>query len=98
VPNKEPPKPEHVLWYRGQSRLHVSGAEDPNLNSPQGSILSPHELAKVETKEDFDRLVLGAMRKVSDDGVIPEHITYDKVLRLAEQIARMREERGQALK
>jgi hypothetical protein len=98
VPNKEPPKPEHVLWYRGQSRLHVSGAEDPNLSSPKGRMLSPYELAKVETKEDFDRLVLGAMRKVSDDGVIPEHITYDKVLRLAEQIARMREERGQALK
>ncbi|MGE5296141.1 MAG: hypothetical protein ACM3VT_15060 [Solirubrobacterales bacterium] len=87
VPNTEPPKPEHVLRYRGECGHNVSRSEDPNLSSPQGIILSPRELAKVETKEDFARLVLGAMTKVSDDGVIPEHITYDSVLRLAEQLA-----------
>jgi hypothetical protein len=42
--------------------------------------------AKVDTKEDFDRLVLGAMAKVSDNGGIPEHVTYENVLRLAEQL------------
>jgi hypothetical protein len=86
VPNKEPPKPQHVLRYRGECRHNASRGEDPNLNSPQRSMLLTSELAKVETKEDFDRLVLGAMTNVSDDGAIPEHITYDKVVRLAEQI------------
>lgn len=86
VPNEEPPKPEHVLTYRGQCKRNAARAEDPNVSFP--TVLSPSELAKMklETKEDFDRLVLGAMAKVSDDGVMPEHITYENVLRLAEQL------------
>ncbi len=87
VPNKEPPELEHVLTYRGQCRHNVSRNEDPNVGSPEGAIVLPKP-AKVDTKEDFDRLVLGAMTKVSDDGGTPEHITYENVLRLAEQLRR----------
>jgi hypothetical protein len=86
VHNKEPPKPEHVLRYRGQCRYNVPRSGDPNLSSPQGITLSPRQLARVETKEDFDRLVLGAMTKVNDGGEMPRQITYEGVLRLAEQI------------
>ncbi len=36
--------------------------------------------------EEFEELVLGAMAELSDDGIAPEGITYDGVLKLAQQI------------
>lgn len=41
---------------------------------------------QIEKKRDFDLFVLGAMAELSDDGKAPENITYERVLRLAEQI------------
>ncbi len=40
----------------------------------------------IEAVEDFDKWLLGAMTELSDDGKAPENITYERVLRLAEQI------------
>ena len=40
----------------------------------------------IETAENFDWWVLGAMAELSDDGKAPEDITYQTVLQLAEQI------------
>jgi hypothetical protein len=40
----------------------------------------------IEAVQDFDKWVLGAMAELSDDGKVPENITYERVLRLAEQI------------
>jgi len=40
----------------------------------------------IEAVEDFGKWVLGAMSELSDDGKAPENITYERVLRLAEQI------------
>lgn len=42
----------------------------------------------IETAEDFDKWVLGAMAELSDDGKAPEHVTYDRVLLVIEQLRR----------
>jgi len=46
----------------------------------------------IETSEDFDEWVLGAMAELSDDGKAPEGFTYDEVLELAEEIRASMEE------
>jgi hypothetical protein len=45
----------------------------------------PHGLLIKSTKE-FNKWVLCAMAELSDDGKAPEHVTYENVVRLAEQI------------
>jgi hypothetical protein len=40
----------------------------------------------IETQEDFDMWVLGAMAELSDAGIAPEHVTYESVLELAEKV------------
>jgi hypothetical protein len=40
----------------------------------------------IETAEDFDAWVLGAMAELSDDGKAPEGITFERVLDLADDI------------
>ena len=39
---------------------------------------------KIETEEDFDIWVRGAMAELSDDGKAPDDVSYESVLRLAE--------------
>jgi len=46
---------------------------------------NPMSENKVEADE-FDTLVLGAMAELSDSCTVPEHVTYQKVMELAEQI------------
>jgi hypothetical protein len=41
----------------------------------------------IESTEDFDKWVLGAMAKLSDSGVPPQDLTYEGVLALSKQIA-----------
>ena len=41
---------------------------------------------RIVNEEDFDAFVLGAMAELSGDGKAPEDITYEKVLRLAQEI------------
>jgi len=40
----------------------------------------------IETKDEFNSWVLGAMAELSDDGIIPEHVTYDNVLNLVDEL------------
>jgi len=40
---------------------------------------------RIETEEDFNTWVLGAMAELSDDGKAPENVTYESVLQLSEQ-------------
>lgn len=40
----------------------------------------------IETAEEFDEWVLGAMAELADDGTAPENLTYQKVIDLAQQI------------
>jgi hypothetical protein len=80
VPDGTPP--ENVKEF-GYHALYVFNLEHKprlkiNLPVPYGLL--------IETKEDFDKWVLGAMAELSDDGKAPESITYESVLQLAEQI------------
>jgi len=40
----------------------------------------------IDSANEFDKWVRGAMAELSDDGKAPEHVTYENVLRLTEQI------------
>lgn len=40
----------------------------------------------IENADDFDKWVLGGMAELSDDGMAPEDITYERVLQLAQNI------------
>jgi len=40
----------------------------------------------IETTKEFDKWVLGAMAELSDDGKAPEHVTYQNVLKLSNQL------------
>ncbi len=40
----------------------------------------------IETAEDFDTWVLGAMAELSDSGTPPPEVTYQKIVDLARQI------------
>ncbi|HCO96770.1 MAG TPA: hypothetical protein DIU00_22995 [Phycisphaerales bacterium] len=41
---------------------------------------------KIETEEDFDKWIRGAMAELSNDGKAPEGVTYERVLQLTEQV------------
>lgn len=40
----------------------------------------------IETPEEFDEWVLGAMAELADDGTAPKNLTYQKVIDLAQQV------------
>ena len=40
----------------------------------------------IKNQQDFETYVLGAMAEMSNDGNIPEQITYEKVLKLSDQL------------
>ncbi len=74
--------PENVKQF-GYHALYVFNLEhEPRLkiNLPVSSGLL------IETKEDFDKWVLGAMAELSDDGKAPENVTYESVLQLTNKI------------
>jgi hypothetical protein len=41
----------------------------------------------IESAEDFDKWILGAMAELSDSGIPPQDLTYEYVLALSKQIA-----------
>ena len=60
-----------------------------NLESPNGfriGKLTVKPEFTVETAEEFDEWVLGAMAELADDGTAPENLTYQKVIDLAQQV------------
>jgi hypothetical protein len=80
IPDGTPP--ENVKEF-GYHALYVFNLEhEPRLNI---NLPVPYGLT-IETKEDFDKFVLGAMAELSDDGKAPEGITYERVLQLTKQI------------
>ncbi len=83
VPDREPPKPDAVLQYRIIYRRNVQRTEDIDIRFKQISLPDPQ---RIETEEDFNRLVLDAIAERSDGGVVPEQVTYEHVLRIAEGI------------
>ena len=65
-------------WYRMLCRFNLATEQEPEVGNPM-----PEN--RIESG-DFDTFVLGAMAELSDDGKAPEHITYENVMQLAEQI------------
>jgi hypothetical protein len=60
-------------------------------NPPEGKVsgrMLPglHALLTVDSADEFDELVLGAMAELSDGGTAPAHVDYEQVLALAERI------------
>lgn len=85
VPDGEPPKPEGVLFYRIQYRLNIHRTEDIQIRVEQPPV-HPRTTPRIETEEDFNTLILGAIAERSDGGLVPEEVTYENVLRIARRI------------
>lgn len=67
-----------VSSYKVLARANLDGLTDARLSIGPG--------IDIESSEDFELFVRGAMAELSDDGTCPEGITYEYVLELAEQI------------
>lgn len=83
VPDGEPPEPSAVMNYRIHYRLNVERTESIDIRWKQTVTPDP---IMVESEEDFDTHILRAMAERSDDGAIPAHVTYNNVMRIAEQL------------
>lgn len=83
IPDKEPPPVNAVLDYRIHRRLNVNRTKDIENSINQIAVGNPQE---INTEEDFNTFVLGAMAKRSDDGLVPGHVSYENILRLAKQL------------
>jgi len=80
VPDKKPPARNSLLGYNLNIKYQVN---ESAFGSRPASL---SEDLVIDTNEDFNKWVRGAMAELSDDGKAPEHVTYGNVLRLAEQI------------
>jgi hypothetical protein len=83
VPNREPPDPDVVLNYRIHYRLNIERTDHNEISARQTATDDPQRIA---TEADFEAKVLKAMAERSDNGVIPEHVTYANVLQLARRL------------
>jgi hypothetical protein len=80
VPNGVPPTNVQTAGYRVLYRWNLEF--EPRWNI--GITVTPE--FPIETAEDFDTWVLGAMAEFSDDTAVPQGLTYQKVLDLARQV------------
>jgi len=81
VPDGPPPERSKMLGYEVLYRFNL-GERKPKCIF--GYTMDYGIL--IETAENFDWWVLGAMSELSDDGKAPENVTYEHVLQLAQQI------------
>ncbi len=79
VPDGLPPKRSEMRGYEVLYRFNLE-------YEPKWIIGYTLDGLLIETAEDFDKWVLGAMAELSDDGTAPENVTYESVLQLAEQV------------
>ena len=80
VPDSEPPTRGSLLAYE----LNVKYEVDKNRFGTRPGNLSDDLV--IDSSDDFDTWVLGAMAELSDNGKAPEQVTYGDVLQLAKQI------------
>jgi len=83
IPDGEPPEPKAVLNYRIHYRLNIDRTDSNGISVLQTAVAAP---PKIETEADFETKVRKAMAERSDNGAIPDHVTYENVLQLAEQL------------
>lgn len=81
VPDGTPPADVQETGYEMLNRWNHEFAQRFNIND-----MTVKPEFTIETAEEFDEWVLGAMAELSDDGTGPENLTYQKVLDLAEKI------------
>jgi len=76
---KEPlPLTTERRTYRMLCEFNLPSEQPPEVGNPMSE-------NKIEA-EEFDTFVRGAMAELSDSCTVPEHVTYQKVMELAEQI------------
>ncbi|HIJ53835.1 MAG TPA: hypothetical protein HPP66_11870 [Planctomycetes bacterium] len=81
VTNNSPPARSAIFGYEALQTYNTSVHIDVDYNNNR-----IYEDLIIETKDEFNSWVLGAMAELSDDGIIPEHVTYDNVLNLVEEM------------
>jgi len=96
VPISEPPGRSEVVRYCIPYHVNVEVPGPEDYNCPEFEMVDLGDLTSkkdfmsddilVESSEDFNRWILGAMAELNDSGKAPENITYERVLRLAEKI------------
>lgn len=80
VPDGRPPWSVKRLGYEVIYRFNLEREPPWTI-----TLKVPHGLL-IKSAGDFNKWVLGAMAELSDNGKAPEHLPYENVLRLAEQI------------
>jgi hypothetical protein len=85
VPDGLPPKRSEMLDY------DVLCGFNPEQQIDHWPSTSVDYGIRIETEEDFNKWVLGAMAELNDEGRSPKQVTYEKVLQLAKEI---RDSRG----
>jgi len=80
VPDKKPPARNSLLGYNLNIKYQV---DESAFGSRPGSL---SEDLVIDTNQDFNTWVRGAMACLRNDGKAPEHITYENVLQLARKI------------
>ena len=80
VPDSEPPTRGSLLGYEVNVKYEV----DKNRFGTRPGNLSDDLV--IDSSDDFNAWVLGAMAELSDNGKAPEQVTYGDVLQLAKQI------------
>ncbi len=81
VPNKKMPKRDTFNAYKVIQKYN--GTEPRSFGGRPNLI--GQELA-INSEQEFDTWVRGAMAELSDDGKVPVHVTYENVLQLAKRI------------
>ena len=83
VPDKAPPEPDTLFGYEVYYRRNVERASSVRISVKQVMI---KEAPAIRTEADFDAKVLKAMAELSDNGTIPEQVTYENVLQIAKRL------------
>ena len=79
VSDRDPPPRSHLIGYQCHQEYNTDVQAEYNNTKIYGDLT-------IESEKEFDTWLLGAMAELSDDGLVPEQVTYQNVLRLAEEI------------
>jgi hypothetical protein len=96
VPVTKPKTRSEIIRYSAPCNLNVDLPGPDDYNCPEYSMVDLDGLKSadlfmfddilIESAEDFNKWVLGAMAELSDQGTAPQGLTYESVLDLTEQI------------
>ncbi|MCH9022069.1 MAG: hypothetical protein IID32_04830, partial [Planctomycetes bacterium] len=81
VPKAEIPNRNTIMGYQVLHQYNADKEKNTSL-----IMLAINLDILIETKNKFNTWVLGAMAELSDDGVVPEGMSYESVLELSEQL------------